>query len=60
VVSKFGPIPLAEYPFDSKFPSGFTIDVDLKEALDKLSTLTSTIDVVSGQGRKIIESLKTK
>ena len=57
VVSRFGPIPLAEYPYDSKFPSGFTIDIDLKQALDELSTLKSTLDVVSGAGRKIIENL---
>jgi hypothetical protein len=60
VVSKYGPIPLAEYPYDSKFPSGFAIDVDLKVALDQLSTLNSTIDVISGKGKEIIESLKTK
>jgi len=58
IVSTFGPIPLAEYPYDSKFPSGFSIDVDLKDALDKLSKLRSTIDVVGGRGYEIIKNLK--
>ena len=57
IVSTFGPLPLAEYPFDSKFPSGFSIDVDLKGVLDQLSKLPSTINVISGEGRKIIEEI---
>ena len=59
IVSKFGPIPLAQYPVDGKFPSGFELDIDLKEALDILSREESTLDIVEGgRGKEIIKMLK--
>jgi hypothetical protein len=59
VIDRFGPLPLAQYPFDSNFPSGFEIDIDLKVALDKLSQFHSSLDIIGkdGAGRKVIEQM---
>ena len=51
-------IPLSRYPCDGKFPSGFNIDIDLKEALDRLSKIEDSIEIMDkGIGRKIIEEM---
>src|SRR4030042_997073 len=56
-------VPLCKYPIDGKFPTGFTIDIDLKEALDRLSEVEDSIEMMDkGKGREIILKMieKTK
>lgn len=48
-------VPLTKYPVDGKFPTGFAIDIDLKEALDKLSEVEDSIEMMDkGKGKEII------
>ena len=48
-------VPLCKYPLDGKFPTGFKIDIDLKEALDCLSEVEDSIEMMDkGRGKKII------
>lgn len=48
-------VPLCKYPLDGKFPTGFSIDIDLKEALDRLSEVEDSIEMMDkGKGREII------
>lgn len=48
-------VPLTKYPVDGKFPTGFSIDIDLKEALDRLSEVGDSIEMMDkGRGKKII------
>ena len=48
-------VPLCKYPLDGKFPTGFNIDIDLKEALDRLSEVGDSIEMMDkGLGREII------
>lgn len=48
-------VPLCKYPLDGKFPTGFNIDIDLKEALDRLSEVEDSIEMMDGKrGKKII------
>jgi len=51
-------IPLSQYPCDGKFPTGFTIDIDLKEALDRLSAVEDSIEIMDkGRGEDIIKQI---
>ena len=48
-------VPLCKYPLDGKFPTGFKIDINLKEALDRLSEVEDSIEMMDkGRGKKII------
>lgn len=48
-------VPLCKYPLDGKFPTGFKIDMDLKDALDRLSEVEDSIEMMDkGKGREII------
>ena len=48
-------VPLCKYPLDGKFPTGFKIDIDLKEALDRLSEVEDSIEMMDGErGKEII------
>ena len=48
-------VPLTRYPVDGKFPTGFSIDIDLKKALDRLSEVEDSIEMMDkGKGREII------
>jgi len=48
-------VPPTKYPYDSKFPTGFNIDIDLKEALDRLSEVEDSIEMMdNGKGKEII------
>jgi len=48
-------MPLSKYPCDGKFPTGFTIDIDLKEALDRLSEIEDSVEIMDkGRGENII------
>ena len=48
-------VPLCKYPLDGKFPTGFSIDIDLKEPLDRLSKVEDSIEMMDkGKGREII------
>jgi|GEM_PF-3267568 len=55
-------VPLCKYPLDGKFPTGFKIDISLKEALDRLSEVEDSIEMMDkGKGREIIlEMIKEK
>ena len=54
-------IPLSKYPIDGKFPTGFEVDIDLKEMLDKLSEAEDSIELMDkGLGQKIIEEMMRK
>lgn len=51
-------IPLSKYPIDGKFPTGFEIDIDLKEMLDRLSEAEDSIEIMDrGKGKTIIEDM---
>jgi len=51
-------IPLSHYPLDGKFPTGFSIDIDLKECLDRLSDIPDSIDIMEkGKGEEIIREM---
>jgi hypothetical protein len=51
-------IPLSHYPLDGKFPTGFSIDIDLKECLDRLSEIEDSIDIMEkGKGEEIIREM---
>lgn len=51
-------VPLTKYPVDGKFPTGFSIDIDLKETLDKLSEVEDSIEMMDkGVGKEIIMEL---
>ena len=57
-VDRFGPVPMAIYPYDGKFPSGFDINIDMKAVLDALSNEPNTMSIIDeGKGKKIIENL---
>jgi hypothetical protein len=48
-------VPLCKYPLDGKFPTGFNIDIDLKEVLDRLSAVEDSIEMTDGdRGKEII------
>lgn len=48
-------VPPTKYPYDGKFPTGFSVDIDLKEALDRLSEVEDSIEMMDkGFGKKII------
>ena len=48
-------VPLTKYPVDGKFPMGFSVDIDLKEALDQLSEVEDSIEMMDmGVGKEII------
>jgi len=48
-------VPPTKYPYDGKFPTGFKIDIDLKDALDRLSEVEDSIEMMDkGKGREII------
>lgn len=48
-------VPLCKYPLDGKFPTGFKIDIDLKETLDRLSEVEDSIEMMDkGKGREIL------
>jgi len=54
-------VPLTKYPADGKFPTGFSIDIDLKETLDVLSEFDDSIEVMhKGKGKIAIEELTGK
>jgi len=54
-------VPLTKYPVDGKFPTGFSIDIDLKEALDALSEVDDSIEMMDkGRGKIIIRELIEK
>jgi len=55
-------VPLCKYPIDGKFPTGFNIDIDLKEVLDRLSEVDDSIEMMDeGLGKNIIlEMVKEK
>jgi hypothetical protein len=51
-------IPLSHFPLDGKFPTGFSIDIDLKECLDRLSEIPDSIDIMEkGKGEEIIREM---
>lgn len=56
VVKTYKNIPHSEYPYDSNFPSGFDIDIDLKLALSELSKLESSLQVLK-HGKEVLETL---
>ena len=48
-------VPPTKYPYDGKFPTGFKVDIDLKDALDRLSDVEDSIEMMDkGKGREII------
>ncbi len=54
VIKRFK-ISLSKYPYDGKFPTGFTIDLNLKEVLDKLSEVDDSVEIMDkGLGKEII------
>lgn len=54
-------IPLSKYPIDGKFPTGFDIDIDLKEMLDLLSEAEDSIEIMHrGVGEGIIDGMIQK
>lgn len=57
VIKKFQ-ISLSKYPYDGKFPTGFDIDLNLKQVLDKLSEVEDSVEIMDkGMGKKIIEDM---
>ncbi len=51
-------VPLSHYPCDGKFPTGFSIDINLKEALDRLSEIEDSIEIMDkGRGEEVIREL---
>ena len=51
-------VPLSKYPVDGKFPTGFNIDINLKEALDRLSEVKDSIEMMDkGRGKEILTEL---
>ena len=54
-------MPLSNLPCDGKFPTGFNIDIDLKEALDRLSEVEDSIEIMDrGKGEKILLEMLEK
>lgn len=54
-------VPLCKYPIDGKFPTGFNIDIDLKKALDRLSEVEDSIEMMDGTGKqKILDMIQEK
>jgi len=49
-------VPHSTFPYDSVFPTGFIMDMNLKEALSELSKLKSSIEVEK-RGIEVIERL---
>ena len=49
-------VPHSTFPYDSVFPTGFIMDIDLKEVLDALSKLPSSLEV-EDEGEAIINEL---
>lgn len=48
-------VPPTKYPYDGKFPTGFNIDINLKEALDRLSEVGDSVEMMdNGEGREIL------
>jgi len=48
-------VPPTKYPYDGKFPTGFKIDINLKDALDRLSTVEDSIEMMDkGKGKEIL------
>jgi len=48
-------VPPTKYPYDGKFPTGFNIDINLKETLDRLSDIEDSIEIMDkGKGQEII------
>ena len=58
-VKTFSNIPHSVYPYDSHFPTGFEIDIDLKNALAALSKLKSSVEVEQ-HGREMLEELTSQ
>jgi len=51
-------MPLSRYPLDGKFPTGFSIDLDLKECLDRLSEVSDSIEIMDkGKGEEILRGI---
>ncbi|MBS3778671.1 MAG: hypothetical protein KGY50_05225 [Candidatus Thermoplasmatota archaeon] len=51
-------IPLSHFPCDGKFPTGFMIDIDLKEALDRLSEIEDSVEIMDkGKGVEVLQEM---
>lgn len=62
IVDEWAKIPHSTFPYDSNFPTGFEMDIDLKQTLGELSKLKSSMAVEGEEGRKVVEDIigKTK
>ena len=57
VVKRFR-MPLSKYPIDSLFPTGYEIDINLKETLDRLSEIGDSVEIMDkGHGERIIREM---
>ncbi len=51
-------MPLSRLPYDSKFPSGFDVDLDLKELLNRLSEVGDSVEIMDkGKGEAVVRQI---